>query len=1419
MNEKAVNVNQIDVSFGTLPDPTSSSFDSAAWFREFASLKDGHNSAYKSKQGGFLFSNLDVYGSVQAGDYLNTFGNAPLRVFRSFGRLLGRSNATEVKILRNFEGFVDSGEMLAVLGRPGSGCTTLLRTLAGETRGLRVGTDSNILYQGITPDIMRAEFRGECIYTAELDVHFAELTVLETLRFAAGMRAPRCLLPRLSPQYYIEHITSVMLSIFKLEGVKNTPIGDAMIRGISGGERKRVSIAEAFMSFAPIQFWDNSTRGLDSATALDCIRNFQTFSRSSGAATTVSLYQASQDMLDCFDKVTVLYEGRQIFFGSWPSAEDYFYGLGFERPSRLTTGDFLTALTNPVEARQLIRPGYATRVPVTADDFGSAWQQSIERQKVLQHISRLRAQFISNYGGINEYRNARSLEKHPGVGKSSPFTVPLPTQIKLCLSRGFQRLKNNIGVPISYVIGNVVMAIIVGSVFNNLGQSADDVSQRTILLFFSVLINAFMSAAEVLTVWDQRPIVEKHTRHGLYHPSAEAISAIICDLPAKFAASILFNLVLYFMAGLRQTPGAFFTYWVITFACQMAMSMFYRCDGSIHRTLEASMVPVGVLIMLAIIYTGFVIPVPYMKPWLAWFRHINPVAYAFESLMLNEFHDRTFACTQYIPAGPAYDNLTIDYKSCIAPAITIGMRAVSGNGYLKDVYRYTYGHLWRNFGIILAFAVFFYALHIWSSEVVTTWKPRGDVLLFLRHQRPQQSHINDHDNNNGNVVAPTITEDVAESSKILDPSLTTHQSTLHWENVSYKVPLKKGEEKIILSDIDGYVKPGTLTALMGATGAGKTSLLDVIAQRTTQGHITGEIMVDGRPRDASFQRSTGYAQQNDIHLSTSTVREALQFSALLRQSVEVSKASKLEYVENVIELLGMKQYADAIVGVAGDGLSPEQRKRLTIAVELVGRPTSALFLDEPTSGLDSQTAFMICTLLRDLAKNSGQAIICTIHQPSSTLLGMFDRLLLIDEGNTIYFGEVGRDIGIMTRYFESKGAPVCEVNQNPAEWIMEITGNLPGSHQNWREAWNISDERQAVKTQLNQMKTELEGHRNANGAKKSEYATTFWTQLIMLTYRTFVEYWRTPAALYAKLGVYVGATFMIGVSIFHSPNSLQGLQNEMFSIYLVFTTFSNIIQQIAPHFASRRALFEARERPSKIFSWKAFITASIIVEATWQVLLAIVSWALFYYLTGMNLNTTESDRSERAILMLLLFVAFFLLTQSLSHLLVAAIEVPQTAVNISQPIYYLTTIFCGVLVSKDALPHFWGWMYHVSPLTYLLRSMFAVGTARTAITCHPSELIWIPQPPGNQVCRDFLAPFLATAGGNLVDTGAGGECGYCPMASTDQFLALYSMNYEQRWRDLGITLVYVVFNWVATFILYWIVRVPNKQKLIVKRTS
>ena len=181
-------------------------------------------------------------------------------------------------------------------------------------------------------------------------------------------------------------------------------------------------------------------------------------------------------------------------------------------------------------------------------------------------------------------------------------------------------------------------------------------------------------------------------------------------------------------------------------------------------------------------------------------------------------------------------------------------------------------------------------------------------------------------------------------------------------------------------------------------------MLDALAGRLTTGVVQGETLINGRPADASFQHRVGYVKQQDVHLETMTVREALEFSALLRQPASVSRADKLTHVDRVVAMLEMDEFAGAVIGEPGQGLNVEQRKRLTIGVELAARPELLIFLDEPTSGLDSQTSWSICDLIERLT-DSGQAVLCTIHQPSAMLFQRFDRLLLLAPGGkTVYFG-------------------------------------------------------------------------------------------------------------------------------------------------------------------------------------------------------------------------------------------------------------------------------------------------------------------------------------------------------------------------------------------------------------------------------
>ena len=474
----------------------------------------------------------------------------------------------------------------------------------------------------------------------------------------------------------------------------------------------------------------------------------------------------------------------------------------------------------------------------------------------------------------------------------------------------------------------------------------------------------------------------------------------------------------------------------------------------------------------------------------------------------------------------------------------------------------------------------------------------------------------------------------------------------------------------------------TNAQVQGVSGAGKTTLLDVLASRTTMGVVGGEMLVDGRQRDTGFQRKTGYVQQQDLHLATSTVREALNFSAVLRQPAATPYAEKLAYVDEVIKVLEMESYADAVVGVPGEGLNVEQRKRLTIGVEMAAKPALLLFLDEPTSGLDSQTAWSICALLRKLVDN-GQAILCTIHQPSAILFQEFDRLLfLASGGKTVYFGEIGENSKTLTDYFEKNGSRKFRPDENPAEVMLEVIGAAPGSETtiDWPQVWNNSEERSAVKATLAEMKEKLSRTTviQEDAASLYEYAAPFYLQLWVVIVRVFQQYWRTPSYLYSKTVLCTAVGLFIGFSFWRSPTSIQGMTDQLFSIFMLITIFGNLTQQIMPHFVTQRSLYEARERASKTYSWQVFILSNIAVEIPWNSLMAVIMFLSWFYPIGLYRNAEPTGTVvERSGLMFLFIWAFLLFTSTFTDLVVAGIETAETAGNIAQLLFSLTLIFCG----------------------------------------------------------------------------------------------------------------------------------------------
>jgi ABC-type multidrug transport system ATPase subunit len=274
-------------------DPKSPDFDSKTWTKVFYDTQMQALGGTPPNTAGLAFRNLNVFGKSEVSNYQKTVGGLLYGAMDLAARLLGQKQPQRVDILQDLEGVLNSGEMLCVLGPPGSGCSTLLKTVAGETFGFQVDKNCMLNYQGLTAEDIRTSYRGEAIYTAEVDHHFPRLTVGETLYFAARARCPRRLMQH--KHEYAEHIRDVIMAMLGIAHTKNTRVGNDYIRGVSGGERKRVSIAEAVLSYSPWQCWDNSTRGLDSANAIEFCRTLRLQSEVFGNTVLVAIYQAPQE--------------------------------------------------------------------------------------------------------------------------------------------------------------------------------------------------------------------------------------------------------------------------------------------------------------------------------------------------------------------------------------------------------------------------------------------------------------------------------------------------------------------------------------------------------------------------------------------------------------------------------------------------------------------------------------------------------------------------------------------------------------------------------------------------------------------------------------------------------------------------------------------------------------------------------------------------------------------------------------------------------------------------------------------------------------------------------------------------------------------------------------------------------------------
>ncbi|EAW11669.1 ABC transporter PeaB1 [Aspergillus clavatus NRRL 1] len=1326
---------------------------------------------------GVVFENISVEGSGTGAQAAPTISSAARSAFGVLSPLQHRlAGQFSRPILSGFSGTIDAGEMLLVIGKPGSGCTTFLKTLSYMWDEYKdVHGDLTIGGHPIQESMVKRP--QDIVFCAESDDHFPTLTVAETLRFA--IRA-RC-----GPEASATEVDMMVAQLAKLVGlsqVMNTKVGDAYIRGVSGGERRRVSLAEALATCARLICLDNPTHGLDSSTALEFIETMREWTSQSRCVTAMSVYQASDAIMPYFDKVLVINSGRQVFYGRIGDAKAYFERLGFECLPTTTLSDFLNSMSADPEVRR-VQDGKQHLVPRTSEEFEAVFHASTFYQDLQRSLETAK---------VEARTNPRPLVK------ARAFSLPLHHQIWYCAYRQFRIVTSDYSLWAVEPATIIVQSLVLGTLFRDQKRATQSLFIFASALFYSVLVPALQSMAEFGNGFAQRPLILKQKRYRICRPIAYALGLVTTDVVWKIAA-ICYNIPLYFLTGFQRTAGNFFTWFCIVYLEHLALSMFFRSVAIFSPNMHRAVLPVGIFFNMYVLYTGLYIPAPQMQVWLGWLRYLNPLYYAFESVMVNEFRDLSYQCSpsDLVPSGLGYTDMA--NQVCAVLGSRSGEESLSGMSYLEAQYGFGRSHLWRNVGINAAFFVFFALCSGIGMERLKT--PAGRLATVFYKGRPSIRN-SQADSESGAVhddVPPDVSRQLSGDQHHLNANSERDKNhTLAWTGLCLDIETKDGTRRL-LDNLNGWVKSGQLKALMGVSGAGKTTLLNTLAGRSSIGTLTGTLALNGQLLPKFFRSRMGYVQQQDIHLPTQSVREALQMTARLRRDESIPLEEKNAYVEKVIEWLDMEDIAEALVGVPGAGLNLEQRKRVSIGVEMASKP-EILFLDEPTSGLDGQSAFSIVRLLRRLA-DSGQAIVCTIHQPAAELVEQFDELYLLSRGGKlVYDGPLGTHCDKAIEYFEQHSR-ACGQGENPAEYFLDAIG--AGSRKEvqadwvglWQQSQQSKDRERAEKALV-----PAEGQAPLAPARRSLYAVPFHVQLWVVVQRTWLYYWREPDYAMSKLWMSVGNALLNSLTYLQSPNTQRGAYNRVFSAFMSLIVGPPLGLQVQPRFVTLRDIFVHREREGFTYHWLAFVFAGIIVELPYTFLTSLVYWLLWYFPVG---YFRTAPRAGYSFLMYELFAVF---ATSLAQMCASLMPNIEAAFAANGFFFMFCNTFAGTLSPKPVTPSGWRWYYKVSPLFYLGEGVTVDVLQDLPLRCAESE-VSIFQPPNGTTCGQYAANFLQQATGFLLNTDSLSDCQYCRYRDGQSYYQQYGYDFANRYPNIGIFIGFIAFNFTMVLVMTYLTKI------------
>ncbi|KAL9247865.1 hypothetical protein vseg_021248 [Gypsophila vaccaria] len=1245
------------------------------------------------------FEHLEVNAFVQVGTRAlptipNFVFNMSEACLRRFGRLGGKS--MNMSILKDVSGIIRPSRLTLLLGPPGSGKTTLLLALAGRL-GCGLKTTGKISYNGYELD----EFVPQRIsaYVSQRDWHMAEMTISETMHFSGLCQGVGYKFDMVSELLRREKNSSVqpdedldilikvlalgeqktslyseyIMKILGLDNCADTLVGDEMLKGISGGQKKRLTTGEMLVGASRVLLMDEISTGLDSSTTHQIIKYLKHSTCAFETTTVISLLQPDPETFELFDDVILLSEGQIVYQGPIECSLEFFERMGFRCPERKNVADFLQEVTSMKDQRQYWSCSNSQYQYVPVAKFADAFRSFRLGCKLSRDL-------------VNPV-DGRYI--HPAGLSTSTYGVKKAELLKIGFSWQALLMKRNSFLFIFKYIQLLLVTLIIGTVFFRKTMHHNTLEDADVYLgaiYFSIVMTLFNGFMEVPLLIQKLPVLYKHRDLRFYPCWVYTIPSWILSIPSSFVESLLWVGITYYVVGFDPDITRCLKQFLLFFLLhQMSIGLF-RVMASLGRNLIVANTFGSFAMLVVMALGGFVFSRDSIPNWWIWGYWVSPLMYAQNAASVNEF------------LGHSWN------KKAENSTLSLGEMLLKARSFFPEDYWY-----WIGAGALLGYTILFNIL----------------FTLFLTYLNPlgRRQAVIFKDRRSGKDQEETQGSSVIEMGEFLDQSsaftgkevqkrgmvLPFQPLSMSFVNVNYyvDVPMELKQHGVmmdklqLLVNVTGAFRPGILTALVGVSGAGKTTLMDVLSGRKTGGAIKGDIYISGYPkRQETFARISGYCEQDDNHSPCLTIYESLLFSAWLRLPSHVDLKTQRSFVDEVMELVELTPLSGGLVGMPGiDGLSTEQRKRLTIAVELVANP-SIVFMDEPTSGLDARAAAIVMRTVRNIV-NTGRTIVCTIHQPSVDIFESFDELLLMKRGGKlIYAGPLGVRSHELIKYFEAvRGVPKIKPGYNPAAWILDVTSPSEESRLgiDFAEVYQNSSLFWLNKQMVERLsKPELD---SLELSFPTKYSLSFMSQFVACLWKQNLSYWRNPQYTAVRFLYTVIISLMFGTMCWNfgsKRSTQQDIFNAMGSMYsaVLFIGITNATA-VQPVVSTERFV-SYRERAARMYSALSFAFAQVVIELPYVFIQSLIYSGIFYYMAYFEWNLIKFAWYLFFMFFTLLYFTFF------GMMTIAVTPNHNAAAIVAAPFYMMWNLFSGFMIPQTRIPVWWRWYYWANPIAWSL---------------------------------------------------------------------------------------------------------------------